>query len=116
MSAPALLESLSNAISMQEAAKLLPTKPSIAQLHRWCESGFDLNRGHGSPHVIHLQSWWFGRKRVTTRDALERFVQAMNRAPAAVDKSQPAKRSRRGRRPRNTAGSRAGWQLKALNY
>jgi hypothetical protein len=117
MSAPALLDSLRDAISLAQAAELLPTKPHLSQLHRWCEAGFDLNHGRRDvpPNVIYLESWWIGRRRVTTRDALERFVAAMNRATAPAPKARPTEKlSRRQRAKRNTVAARAGKQVDAL--
>jgi len=106
MVAATLLDSLKDAISLAEAAQLLPTHPHVAQLHRWCDTGF---------HGIRLESWWVGRKRVTTPAAVERFLQAMNRREAATSPA-PERTTSKGRQRcrKNTPADRAEKQLDAL--
>lgn len=59
-------------LSMTAAAKLLPGRPNVATLWRWRTSGC---RGH------RLETILFGGRRYTSREAIARFLAAINGEP-----------------------------------
>lgn len=59
-------------LSMTAAAKLLPGRPNVATLWRWRTSGC---RGHK------LETFLFGGRRYTSREAISRFLFAINGEP-----------------------------------
>jgi len=61
------------AISLREAAKLLPGNPSRTTLSRWTHHGV---RG------VKLATILIGNRRYTSRDALEHFIGATNEQSA----------------------------------
>jgi hypothetical protein len=63
-------------LSMTEAAKLLPGRPNVATLWRWRTSGC---RGH------RLETILFGGRRYTSREAIARFVAAINGEPVRAE-------------------------------
>ncbi len=82
-----LMKSLKDAITLSDAAKEIPLRPSAQQVHRWSTTGV---RG------VQLATWLCGGKRVTTRAAIEDFLQALNReTPAAsTDRSEETRRAK----------------------
>ncbi|NLF67444.1 MAG: DUF1580 domain-containing protein [Candidatus Anammoximicrobium sp.] len=58
-------------LTLTEAAKTLPTRPAISSLHRWRLRGV---RG------VKLETALLGGRRVTSREALERFAAAVTNA------------------------------------
>ena len=72
------------AISLREAAKLLPGNPSRTTLSRWTHHGV---RG------VKLATILVGGRRYTTRDELERFI------AASSEQSPPIEAAGEGRRP-----------------
>jgi hypothetical protein len=56
-------------LSMTAAAKLLPGRPNVATLWRWRTAGC---RGH------RLETLLFGGRRYTSREAITRFLAAIN--------------------------------------
>lgn len=59
-------------LSMTAAAKLLPGRPNVATLWRWRTAGC---RGH------RLETILFGGRRYTSREAITRFLCAINGEP-----------------------------------
>jgi hypothetical protein len=59
-------------LSMTAAAKLLPGRPAVETLWRWRTSGC---RGH------RLETILFGGRRFTSREAITRFLRAINGEP-----------------------------------
>jgi hypothetical protein len=59
-------------LSMTAAAKLLPGRPNVATLWRWRTAGC---RGH------RLETILFGGRRYTSREAISRFLAAINGEP-----------------------------------
>lgn len=87
MSTATLTEMLQNHISMAEAARLMGVH--VATAWRYSEKGV---RGG-----IRLQTWFVGGKRVTTQDAVERFLCRLNSDPEAETKALEDAATRRGR-------------------
>ena len=56
-------------VSLPEAAALLPGRPHLSSLHRWMRRGV---RG------IRLETVLIGGRRFTSREALQRFVDAVS--------------------------------------
>ena len=56
-------------ISLAQAASLLPGRPNVTTLHRWCTAG---TRG------LTLESYLVGARRYTSREAVERFLSELN--------------------------------------
>jgi hypothetical protein len=56
-------------LSFAEAAKHVPGHPHVSTLHRWSRSGI---RG------IRLESFWCVGRRMTSLQALKRFLQRVN--------------------------------------
>jgi len=67
-------------ILLSEAAKLLPGRPHATAVWRWATKGC---RG------IRLESWRFGRRICTTREAIDKFGKAVAEAAAADRASTP---------------------------
>ncbi|MEE9296082.1 MAG: DUF1580 domain-containing protein [Phycisphaerae bacterium] len=63
-----------NAIDLNAAAKLLPNRPHISTLWRWCRKGVN---------GIRLDYWRAGRRILTTPEALERFCTRLAEADRA---------------------------------
>jgi hypothetical protein len=70
-------------LSMTQAAKLLPGRPNVATLWRWRTSGCRGQR---------LESLLFGGRRYTSREAIRRFLAAINGEP--VKSETPKQRER----------------------
>lgn len=68
-------------LSLAEAAKTLPTRPSVSTLHRWRLRGV---RG------VTLETVLLGGRRLTSAEALGRFA---NAATAAANGPMPARTS-----------------------
>jgi hypothetical protein len=79
-------------LSMTEAAKLLPGRPNVATLWRWRTSGC---RGH------RLETLLFGGRRYTSREAIARFLSAINGEPVRTET--PRQRERAISRAENRA-------------
>jgi hypothetical protein len=62
-------------ITLTEAPKTLPSRPSLATLFRWGSRGC---RG------VVLETVLLGGRRATSREALDRFFMAVTAAPARV--------------------------------
>ena len=60
-------------VTLTEAARLLPRRPNVATLWRWRKAGI---RG------VRLETMMYGGRRVTSREALDRFFE---RVTAAAD-------------------------------
>jgi len=58
-------------LTLKEAAARLPGRPHVATLHRWIAKGV---RG------IQLEAGLLGGKRITTLEALQRFLDALSGA------------------------------------
>ena len=56
-----------NNIPLSAASKLIPGRPTISTLHRWCTRGV---RG------VKLENIRVGSRRFTTQDAIDEFVAA----------------------------------------
>ena len=63
------LSKLKDAITFSQAAKLCPTRPAVNQIRRWHERGV---RG------VKLEAWLVGGKKVTTLNALSKFLSDIN--------------------------------------
>lgn len=55
-------------VTLREASKLIPTRPHIATLHRWCYRGV---KGHK------LETYLIGNRLVTSAEAVTRFLTAI---------------------------------------
>jgi hypothetical protein len=73
MEISSLTDSLKGAMTLREAAKVIPRRPSVTTVYRWCQSGC---RG------TKLRSWLVGGHRVTTQAAIEEFLIALNQESA----------------------------------
>ena len=69
-----------NILTLAEAARLVPGRPHVATIFRWCRYGC---RG------VRLDYSRMGRRMLTTREALERFGNAL----AALDEQEDAARA-----------------------
>lgn len=69
-----LSAALQDAVSLAQAAELLPAKPHVATVWRWATHGI---RG------VRLQTWTVGGRRFTTIPALEQFLQVLNTSGSA---------------------------------
>ena len=65
-----------SAINLNQAAKLLPNRPHISTLWRWCRKGVN---------GVRLDYWRAGRRILTTPEALEQFCARL--AEADQDKT-----------------------------
>ena len=59
-------------ITLRHAAKLLPGRPHVSTLHRWCSVGV---RG------VRLESCLVGGVRYVTRESLQQFVDVLSKKP-----------------------------------
>lgn len=59
-------------LTMAEATKAFPNRPSLATLHRWCQKG---SRG------VKLESFLIGSYRYTSHEAIQRFIERCNQSP-----------------------------------
>ncbi len=84
-------------ISLLEATKLVPTKPAVSTLWRWCTWGVCSPR---SKEVVKLRSVVVGRRIFTTEEWIEQFFEdcAAARENAREPKLKPAKRITPNRR------------------
>ncbi len=82
-----LTDRLRNAITLPQAAQLFSPVPHSATVWRWCLKG---TRG------VKLESWIRGGQRVTTPEAVERFLLALNAAdePGTESADEFAKRAK----------------------
>lgn len=64
------LPEASEALSLAEASKLIPGRPSIQTMRRWI--------GRGLANGAKLESFRVGKRRFTTRQAVEDFLQSQN--------------------------------------
>jgi hypothetical protein len=71
-------------LSMTAAAKLLPGRPNVATLWRWRTGGC---RGH------RLETILFGGRRYTSREAIKRFLGAINGEPISSETPRQRERS-----------------------
>jgi hypothetical protein len=71
-------------LSMTDAAKLLPGRPDVATLWRWRTTGC---RGHK------LETLLFGGRRYTSREAIARFLAAINGEPIRTESPRQRERS-----------------------
>lgn len=74
-------------LRLDDAKKLLPGRPDRSTVYRWA-------LGPGS-HGVRLESFKVGRRRFTTKQAIQRFVEAVT--VAADGNKQPVVRSHRER-------------------
>ena len=58
-------------LTIAEAVKVLPTRPSVHTLWRWSQKGL---RG------VRLETWLIGGRRVTSVEAVQRFISATSDA------------------------------------
>lgn len=72
-------------LTMTDASKLLPGRPDAATLWRWRTKGV---RG------VKLESILYGGRRVTSREALDRFVERLNSDGSPERPTTPRKRQR----------------------
>jgi Protein of unknown function (DUF1580) len=72
-------------LTFTEAAKLLPGRPNVATLWRWRTAGC---RG------VKLETVLVGGKRYTSREALQRFVDATTAAADGAEHSPQSNRQR----------------------
>lgn len=89
-----LTERLKSAMPLNRAADLFARRPHVATMHRWCLRGC---RG------VKLRSWMQGGVRVTTPEAVEEFLVALNRDNSDDEPDEVARR-----------GEEAGEALKKL--
>jgi hypothetical protein len=71
-------------LSMTAAAKFLPGRPSVETLWRWRTAGC---RGHK------LETLLFGGRRYTSREAIARFLAAINGEPIRTETPRQRERS-----------------------
>lgn len=83
-------------LPLADAKKLLPGRPDRSTIYRWALGG-------GS-HGVKLQSAKVGRKRFTSRQAIQRFVEAVT--AAADGEVPPVMPTRRERRKKMKAAER----------
>lgn len=83
-----LTETLKDAITLSQAVDFVPRRPNVATIWRWATKGV---RG------VKLQTWLSGGIRVTTPDALEAFLRALNSDSPSLDEFADADLERRGR-------------------
>lgn len=72
------------AITLQEATEVIPGKPHVTSVYRWCKYGV---RG------VKLESHFVGGRRFTTKEALTRFFEATTEAsevPGSRRHSEPS--------------------------
>ncbi len=62
-------------ITMAEAARLLPSRPSVSNLYRWAEKGVD---------GVTLETIRVGHRRYTTPEAVHRFQRRVNQSVAEL--------------------------------
>jgi hypothetical protein len=74
-------------LTLKEAAARLPGRPHLGTLHRWIAKGV---RG------VHLEAGLLGGKRITSLEAVQRFLDALS--GTAPEGARPAPRLRRGHR------------------
>lgn len=65
-----------DALTLRQAAALLPGRPSRSTLHRWAHQGI---RG------VRLATSLIGGRRYTTREAIERFIAATSAREGPAD-------------------------------
>ncbi len=88
MAVATLTEKLKDAISLSQAVDFVPRRPHVATIWRWATRGV---RG------IKLQTWMSGGTRVTTPQALEEFLLALNAGQPADDAETDADLARRAK-------------------
>lgn len=71
-------------LSLAQAARLLPSRPSPTTMWRWCTRGI---RG------VRLRSVKIGRSRMTSEEALQEFVSNLN--PEVISEDSPQKHETR---------------------
>lgn len=81
MSTATLTTGLRDAITLAQACHLFSPVPSIHAMHRWVSKG---TRG------VRLQTWLSGGRRVTTHEAVEAFLRAINEADELSAETIPA--------------------------
>ena len=104
-------------ISLSQASRLLPSKPSPSTVWRWGREGVPV----GESERIHLKVWRYGRRVYTTRDALAEFgravadadLQRFGTAPETAPLSGSATSSARDEQRRDSAAEAAEAELAA---
>jgi len=66
-----------NYITLQEASQLLPTRPAVCTVWRWCVNGIRVRK---AAQTVKLRSVCIGRKMFTTADWLEEFIHRLTAA------------------------------------
>src|SRR5688500_12408869 len=86
-------------ISVEEAAKLIPTNPSPVSVWRWMRRGVK-SRGGGTVHLRHVR---YGGRLFTTEADVAAFAEAL--AQADAEHFQPAEISKAEKRPPQRSGT-----------
>jgi hypothetical protein len=73
-------------ISLNQAIDLLPIRPAISTIYRWCTCGHTIN---GTKEAIQLEHVYIGRRLFTTEQWLEDFI---TRCKAARQAAQEKRR------------------------
>ena len=68
---------MTNYISLAEAAELLPTRPAVCTVWRWCVKGLHVRR---TDQTVRLRCAFVGRKMFTTPDSVEEFIHRLTAA------------------------------------
>jgi len=68
---------MTNYISLAEAAEMLPTRPAVCTLWRWCVKGLHVRR---TGQTVRLRCAFVGRKMFTTPDSVEEFIHRLTAA------------------------------------
>jgi hypothetical protein len=84
-------------ITLSQARELLPTRPDISTLFRWCVTGI---RG------VRLEYWRVGSRLLTTAEALEAFNRRLRELDDQPRKRVPRESRSAARRGRDVAGAK----------
>lgn len=68
---------MTNYITLAEAAKMLPTRPAVCTVWRWCTKGLHVRR---TGQVVRMRCVFIGRKMLTTPDSVEEFIHRLTAA------------------------------------
>ncbi|HUT58012.1 MAG TPA: DUF1580 domain-containing protein [Phycisphaerae bacterium] len=66
-----------NYVSLAEAAELLPSRPAVSTVWRWCVKGIHVRR---TGQIVKLRCVFVGRKMFTTPDSVEEFIHRLTAA------------------------------------
>ena len=66
---------MTNYISLEDASRLLPTRPAVCTIWRWCVKGIHVRK---AAQTVKLRSVFIGRKMFTTPDWLEEFIHQLS--------------------------------------